>query len=285
MSEILKALKISEQNHQRYDATPIAPMNLTQNTANVSKLSIALAFIAPVIMTTSWLGYDVYRDYQAYQAKPSIVMKVEPEFIEVESAFSSSPYFPPKELKSTYVENSRISKETLKVNNSVVAETESRSAVESDPQFSSHETVDTVLAVPASETNEALDSLSQLDLSQFSPELAQRVQSAFNHSDDAVSQLSNVEPTDAYDQNEAQESIKLSQRGADFVGLLPSMNFQTHVYSSQVDKRWVKVNGSEYVEGDQIGIDVRLIEIRQRYTTIEYRDQLIEIPALFDWKG
>jgi len=63
------------------------------------------------------------------------------------------------------------------------------------------------------------------------------------------------------------------------------MNFQTHVYSSDFKKRWVKINNIEYSEGDWIDNETRLEKIEQQTCLIRFKQSLIEVPALYDWKG
>ncbi|MGF1722144.1 general secretion pathway protein GspB [Vibrio kyushuensis] len=288
MSEILKALKASEQEHQRYDAVSTVTINQSASTApKASRMIIAMAFTAPVILTVSWLSYDTYQRYQQHQVSSSIVVNAEPEIIEVESTFLALPYLDKSDLKTTQVRVEPAS---------ITAMSEVAYVVGDEQNVSQPVTAVAVKpSVDASNLNTAeepvIDNLSQLDLSQFSPELAQRVQSAFSNSDSSlnVTDQNSNSPSEslqnAMEANVTGNAIKLSQRGADFVGSLPAMNFQTHVYSSRTDKRWVKINGSEFVEGDRVSSDVTLVAIEQRYCTIEYQGQLIEVPALYDWKG
>jgi general secretion pathway protein B len=63
------------------------------------------------------------------------------------------------------------------------------------------------------------------------------------------------------------------------------MNFETHVYSSNPNKRWVKVNGNEFIEGDWITERVRLVKIEQQSCQISFNGETIQVPALYDWKG
>ncbi|MGF1697711.1 general secretion pathway protein GspB [Vibrio lamellibrachiae] len=285
MSEILKALKASEQEHQRYDAVSTVTINQSASTEpKASRMIIAMAFTAPVILTVSWLSYDTYQRYQQHQVSSSVVVNAEPEIIEVESTFLALPYLDKSDLKTTQVRVEPVS---------IIAMSDAADVIGDEQNVS--QPVTTKPSADTSNLNTAeepvIDDLSQLDLSQFSPELAQRVQSAFSNSDSSlnVTDQNSNSPSEslqnAMEGNVTRNAIKLSQRGADFVGSLPAMNFQTHVYSSRTDKRWVKINGTEFSEGDRVNSDVTLVAIEQRYCTIEYQGQLIEVPALYDWKG
>ncbi|MDN3684261.1 general secretion pathway protein GspB [Vibrio sinaloensis] len=61
--------------------------------------------------------------------------------------------------------------------------------------------------------------------------------------------------------------------------------FQTHVYSSNPNKRWVKVNGTEFSEGDVIAQGVVLERIEQNLCQLRFEGEVIEVPALYDWQG
>nr|WP_277868788.1 general secretion pathway protein GspB [Vibrio sp. 10N.286.49.B3] len=63
------------------------------------------------------------------------------------------------------------------------------------------------------------------------------------------------------------------------------MNLQTHMYSSDANRRWVKINGKEYQEGDWIEAELQLLTISAQSVTVEFNQQQIKLPALYDWLG
>ena len=272
MSEILKALKISEQNHQRYGGMSPEPIHFPQGGAvKVSKIAMILSFTTPVILTMSWLGYELLTESQQAR-EPIAETNVKPDAVTIDSPFLVLADLPEKELKTTnralkssledLISDDQALVENVELLGSSNMPVEKKAAQEDD-----------------------IGELSQLDLSQFSPELVKRVQSVLSgdlDGDDPATRTAQVELNPGWKQV---DSVKLSQRGADFVGTLPAMNFQTHVYSNVADKRWVTINGSEFTEGEWVNHDVLLMEIRQRYCVIDYKGQRIEVPALFDWKG
>jgi general secretion pathway protein B len=77
----------------------------------------------------------------------------------------------------------------------------------------------------------------------------------------------------------------LAQDAQQWYGKLPALNFQTHVYSSKESKRWVKINGTEYGQGDWINDDLQLVAIEQQSCLVRFKGEEIEIPALYDWQG
>ncbi|OBT07375.1 hypothetical protein A9264_08025 [Vibrio sp. UCD-FRSSP16_10] len=125
-------------------------------------------------------------------------------------------------------------------------------------------------------------SLPKLDLSKLSPELAGRISNVLdNPSDYSVDEMSDVDDSKLDHTHMSQ----LDKDGERYKGRLPAMNLQTHMYASNSKHRWVKINGKELQEGDAINSDAKLIEIAPRYVVIEFLDEKIKVPALYDWKG
>ncbi|MGF1906378.1 general secretion pathway protein GspB [Aliivibrio salmonicida] len=120
--------------------------------------------------------------------------------------------------------------------------------------------------------------INNLDLSGLSPELAARFKSAMNDPADV-----NQEKELVWDNDES--TIELVKNGAEFMGRLPALNFQTHNYTSKLSQRWVKVNGKEVSAGEKITPSVSLLEINPRNVIIEFENKKIEVPALYEWKG
>ncbi|OCH22647.1 general secretion pathway protein GspB [Aliivibrio logei] len=120
--------------------------------------------------------------------------------------------------------------------------------------------------------------INNLDLSGLSPELAARFESAMNDPADV-----NQEKELVWDNDES--TIELVKNGAEFMGRLPALNFQTHNYTSKLSQRWVKVNGKEVSAGENITPSVSLLEINPRNVIIEFENKKIEVPALYEWKG
>ncbi len=117
-------------------------------------------------------------------------------------------------------------------------------------------------------------SLEELDLSELSPRVAQQVQSAFTQQQFNES-------------NEAalQQQVLLEKNEQRYHGRLPALNLQTHMYSNDTQRRWVKINGIELKEGEALNNLVELILIEPRSVTIRFDNELIKIPALYEWNG
>ncbi|MCQ8869416.1 general secretion pathway protein GspB [Vibrio splendidus] len=124
------------------------------------------------------------------------------------------------------------------------------------------------------------DLLQGLDLSELPPDLALKLESMMGE------QQSAPEPMDSRPAGQVgSQVIELETHTNSLSGVLPKLDLQTHMYSSSETKRWVKVNGQEVAQGDWIGQDIQLLEIKPQSVIIEFNQQKIEIPALYEWKG
>ncbi len=115
-------------------------------------------------------------------------------------------------------------------------------------------------------------SLDDIDLSSLSPDLAMKVENALSRRGEPESQRSL--PVNDLEGN--------AQR---WQGRLPALNLQTHMYASDSQRRWVKINNVEYHQGEIVDGQVTLKEIQPQAVIIEFQGEQIRIPALYEWKG
>lgn len=151
---------------------------------------------------------------------------------------------------------------------------------ESEPQQSPAESSNPQVKQSSSRAgNEAMegDLLQGLDLTELSPELALKIELILDNSDSP----SEVD----IDQYRPQPTVQLESHTQSLSGRLPSLNLQTHMYSSSAERRWVKINNKEVVQGDWITPEVQLIEVKPQSIVVEFEEQAIEIPALYEWQG
>ncbi|MFA0114961.1 general secretion pathway protein GspB [Vibrio sp. 10N.261.46.E11] len=124
------------------------------------------------------------------------------------------------------------------------------------------------------------DLLKGLDLTELPTDLALKLESIMGD------QQSAPEPMDSRPVgNLDPQIIGLETHGNRLSGVLPKLDLQTHMYSSSETKRWVKVNGHEVAQGEWIERGIQLLEIKPQSVIIEFNQQKIEIPALYEWKG
>ncbi|MFI3275451.1 general secretion pathway protein GspB [Vibrio sp.] len=125
------------------------------------------------------------------------------------------------------------------------------------------------------------DLLQGLDLTELPPDLALKLESIMGEQQNDA-----PEPMDSRPAGEmGSQVIELETHTNSLSGVLPQLDLQTHMYSSSETKRWVKVNGHEVAQGDWIDQDIQLLEIKPQSVVIEFNQQKIEIPALYEWKG
>ncbi|MDK9737583.1 general secretion pathway protein GspB [Vibrio sp. D404a] len=132
---------------------------------------------------------------------------------------------------------------------------------------------------PQSTNSEATESdlLQGLDLTELSPELALKIESILDNNDSS--------PEVDIDQYRPQPTIQLESHTRSLSGRLPSLNLQTHMYSSSAERRWVKINDKEVAQGEWVTPEVQLIEVKPQSIVVEFEEQAIEIPALYEWQG
>ncbi|NRF26667.1 general secretion pathway protein GspB [Vibrio coralliilyticus] len=258
MSKVLQALDHSEQNHQTFNGVNhYQSVNDVRPRRTVSGWLLATVIVAPALVTGALSTYQSYLEQRgqwqaSHQAKPQV--------LEVPFAYQTLPYPSFSELRETY--------EYAKADTGHI---EVASEETQPPVVQPQEPVQPRVQPPAQSQNSTL--LDGLDLSGLSPELAMRVESALE---------SSANPEPKYNDSEASD---LAIHSRQWQGKLPPLNFQTHVYSSNPDKRWVKVNGTEYREGDWISNDIQLQHIEPQRSAISFKGSVIEVPALYDWKG
>ncbi len=64
---------------------------------------------------------------------------------------------------------------------------------------------------------------------------------------------------------------------------LPSMSFSAHMYASNPNDRWVRVNGMQLGEGDWINDRVQIVNIEGQRVILSFENELFSMAALTDW--
>ncbi|EKO3514280.1 general secretion pathway protein GspB [Vibrio fluvialis] len=274
MSQVMKALQRSELSHQQYTGHVMPTPHSAQASAQSAgfRWYHALWLTLPGLATAAAIGYQGFQRQQLAIAEQATAS---PAVSQVAAPFEQLDYPNFGTLIRTDVDVP-VFNEFAEVS---VAEPEEEPVAASAQPVRSAATV--VTATPPSKPQTQVDkqsqmALSELDLSQLSPEMAARVESILKADDNEQR-----EQTDS----QASQAVPLLQHSDEFSGALPAMNFQTHVYASNAVKRWIKVNGVEYHEGDNIFDNVQLVAIKPQSTIVRFRNKQIEIPALYDWRG
>ena len=282
MSEVMKALRQSEQGYQ--NAQP--QQSLTDGSAgqrkNRGQWSLFMAIILlPAVCSVS---YQVYQAQQAWQEKLDQAHRLQQQAEQMAQQ--------PVEPQVTYLDYPDFGELTPLAEFSVKQKTAGTTTAETETKIISGEALaaPVTVAMPeeamSAEPEEAMAEqeepqwdLSQLDLSQLSPEMARRVQNIQQQS------VPDYADTGADIQEPAQPAIKLIDHQSELKDRLPAMNLQHHIYSDNEQNRWVKINDHELHEGEWLDSRVKLLSIRQRFIVVEFEGQQIEIPALYEWDG
>ncbi|MCW8330346.1 general secretion pathway protein GspB [Photobacterium sp. SDRW27] len=292
MSNLLNAIAQSEQQHQNQSSQPNRPaMNSTQPRRLTSWLLPAMLVVAPVAGTLAYTQLTVSAATSDTVSIPSTVPAVEisppstgkllgaadpvlttPKGDEVlvlgegESAIRFLPYpdlraEPLPSLSSQFASRLRESAASSSASLTAITATEPIQ-VSSKPQV------------------EAEWGLEGLDYSELSPQLAEQLKSAIA----ATDSLPLDEPPEQETSPEPViQAIALGELPASVQNRIPPLDFQTHIYSSTADSRWVKVNGREAFEGDEIAPGVTLRRIEPRQVVFDFESYLVEMPALSEW--
>lgn len=93
----------------------------------------------------------------------------------------------------------------------------------------------------------------------------------------------NQPPKKAPIEHDDTDVVRVEQLSNSLYERLPKMNFQAHIYSSDNARRWVRVNGDVFKEGDTISSNVRLRRIDPNQVVVEFEDSAIAIPALWSY--
>lgn len=64
---------------------------------------------------------------------------------------------------------------------------------------------------------------------------------------------------------------------------LPAMAFSAHMYASDANERWVRVNGRRVVEGQGIADGLELVAIEPQRVILRFRGEEFAMSALTDW--
>ncbi|MGF1743536.1 general secretion pathway protein GspB [Vibrio minamisatsumaniensis] len=290
------------QNHHM----PSLERGVGNKRSSLRAIGLLIIFV-PSLLVGGALVYQSYSQQQAHLAKQSVntvMAELEPQIVEVEDvAQTKATALASAENNTLFAVRVAPTNKALKalprqeVYARVEFETKSNQLAvgPSVTRANTRETLKTTVSAapkPAQPTVQPSasdkraqpsvdhDLLQGLDLSQFSPDLALKLESMMGK------QQSAPEPMDSRPAGQAESQvIELESHRDSLSGVLPKLDLQTHMYSSSEAKRWVKVNGHEVTQGDWIEQGIRLLEIKPQSVIIEFNQQKIEIPALYEWQG
>lgn len=76
----------------------------------------------------------------------------------------------------------------------------------------------------------------------------------------------------------------ISAMPASFQYLVPLMRYDSHMYSSNTQDSWIRINGVDLRVGDYVG-EIELLEIQPNQSVFRLDQQHFTLSSLQDWKG
>lgn len=316
MSQVMSALQDSEQSRQAM-LTPYQNLSNGRNEEHRPQLKLSYMLmlgVLPIVAVASYLGLEAYRANEvrliseqhpivsaaAIQADTPIRIQAQSQakeqgqnavktvsaLIEGKAEFKLLSYPTYSQLEPTPQLVDIESIDDTSLSSAIVPVADSKSVEPSDEALTKLDrlTAPEPTSPPFKDNPDAPLSIDQnmgleeLDLSSLSPELALKFQSALQATADSGSFSANEKLFN-------RETIDIDKTGGQYQGRLPALNLQTHMYSSDSQRRWVKINDHEYSEGDWIENQIQLLKIKPQSVIVEFEDQLLELPALYEWQG
>ncbi|MCF7353778.1 general secretion pathway protein GspB [Vibrio sp. CK2-1] len=280
MSEVMKALQQSEQAYQAQISQPHLSSPARVNASKTTRWWLVGVFaVLPIIAILAVMAYLHFNQTEntSSQLEATDASKNQQQATRLEPNESSEPLaklLPYPELTGLAVLPKAVAK-PLPVKPKPTTTVSRNNA----PSEGRRIKTDQVNVSHGSKQDWNVD---DLDLSGLSPELAQRFQSALEkHPAQSKPQAkTTVTPT------KPQDAINLVGHESDYRGRLPKMNFETHMYSSKSQSRWIKVNGNNVHEGEWvINKLVKLDLILPGSLIVTFDNQQLQIPALYEWQG
>lgn len=68
-----------------------------------------------------------------------------------------------------------------------------------------------------------------------------------------------------------------------YQNLVPPLEFSSHIYASDANERWVRVNEQVVKEGELIDSNMRLVRVEPQEVVIEMQQRQFTLPALSSW--
>jgi general secretion pathway protein B len=85
---------------------------------------------------------------------------------------------------------------------------------------------------------------------------------------------------------ELNDGSDIHDMSSNFQSKVPLMRYDSHMYSSLIDERWVRINGETLKEGDFDSTgQLELLEIQPQRSIFRVERQSFSVESLTDWKG
>lgn len=97
----------------------------------------------------------------------------------------------------------------------------------------------------------------------------------------------NESPNEAFSESKSTtDGSDIHEMSSDFQDKVPLIRYDSHMYSSVANDRWIRINGEKLKEGefDSSG-EIELLEIQPQRSIFRLQRQSFSIESLTDWKG
>lgn len=121
----------------------------------------------------------------------------------------------------------------------------------------------------------------EIDYGDTSSDLQERFQSALLMLDE----LEEVEePLEQPNRND--DGSDIHQMNNEFQSQVPYLQYDFHMYSSNQEERWIRINGEDLREGDvSYETDIEVLEIKPNSTLFSFEGQSFSLESLTNWEG
>lgn len=290
MSQVMKALQQSEQAYQsRFSPKSEGSYRYLTIEKTPHKWLVASLFILPFLLVLLFMKmYPLLQSSKPVEEKIAVISSSESINHKPERQAHLLPFPKMKELHAL-PQPKLSSKEVDKIQaktSSVKAQAVKTQTVKTEPQGRVLKTTQ----INASSAKDQVWNVDNIDMSDVSPDIAARFKQAMQTELqlDPQPRSKVVLPKPEAQRNPSFDAPMVNLVGHEktYQGRLPKMNFETHMYSSKLTSRWIKVNGSNVHEGEWI-VDkvVKLEKILPGSLVVRFDGQNVQIPALYEWAG
>ncbi|GLX79546.1 hypothetical protein tinsulaeT_28860 [Thalassotalea insulae] len=231
--------------------------------------ALAATFVVFAVLGGYWLGFNLY-------SEPSSTSKIamKETIVAPVSDNSQLQAAAPKEINSQLI---RLSNTDVVTSKSV--STEKVQKVEQEQQQSEpsiNEKPRVLGYQPERVTQVSNDGFELVATDGVSDDLLQRFKAAVKDTETEQQSSNNKNHT-------AQAELKaIHQMPLDIQNSLPNLQFEMHIYATE-GQGWVRVNGEDRREGDNIAQGVLLAKILPQQVVLEFHNQRFSMPALSNW--
>ena len=125
----------------------------------------------------------------------------------------------------------------------------------------------------------------QQEMDDVSDKMKQRFALAVSLTDDEDEATDDIMNT-KNDGLESADGSDIRDMSSSFQRAVPPISYESHVYSSISENRWIKINGEKLKEGDlDRSGQLKIVEIEPQRTIFRLGSQSFSLESLVDWKG